>query len=251
MTHSHCLWMSPFPLIYLSIYLSTYLSSIYLSTYHLSIYLSIYLSTFAVGIALLSTTHEKYCLAPVSQLSSYLSGLGLHFLLRHLKVSSSSSSSFFSLFYWSVVELQCFVNFCYTEKWFSYTYIFFFIFFLLWFITGYWIQFPVLHSRTLLFIHSIYWRYRLDATALVIEFFFSLSSVPDLVRIHDSSIKSLGEFCHNRMWMANSQSRSWGRMDRHQYSLKPMPRPMESWISEMSWSSKIWEVSKVWRSRQE
>ena len=26
----------------------------------------------------------------------------------------------------------------------------------LWFITGYWIQFPVLYSRTLLFIHSLY-----------------------------------------------------------------------------------------------
>ena len=37
-----------------------------------------------------------------------------------------------------------------------YTYTFFFIFFPLWFITRYWIQFPVLYSRTLLFIHSIY-----------------------------------------------------------------------------------------------
>ena len=35
-------------------------------------------------------------------------------------------------------------------------YIFFFISFPLWFITGYWIAFPVLYSRTLLLIHSIY-----------------------------------------------------------------------------------------------
>ena len=38
-----------------------------------------------------------------------------------------------------------------------YTYRRYFLYsFPLWFITGYWIYFPVLHSRTLLFIHSIY-----------------------------------------------------------------------------------------------
>ena len=38
-------------------------------------------------------------------------------------------------------ELQCCVNFWCTAKWFNYTYIniFFFIYFPLWFITGYWI----------------------------------------------------------------------------------------------------------------
>ena len=35
-------------------------------------------------------------------------------------------------------------------------YIYFSYSFPLWFITGYWIQFPVLYSRTLLFIHSVY-----------------------------------------------------------------------------------------------
>ena len=32
-------------------------------------------------------------------------------------------------FYWSIVDLQSCVNFCYTAKWFSYTYIFCFMFF--------------------------------------------------------------------------------------------------------------------------
>ena len=44
---------------------------------------------------------------------------------------------FLNLFYWSIVDLQCCVSFCYTAEWFSYAYIyiytyiyiFFFIFF--------------------------------------------------------------------------------------------------------------------------
>ena len=75
---------------------------------------------------------------------------------------------------WCTVDLQCYINFCYTAKWFSciYVYIYlhlhthihiyththtlFHILFPLWLIIGYWIYFPVLHSRTLLFIHSTY-----------------------------------------------------------------------------------------------
>ena len=56
---------------------------------------------------------------------------------------------------WSIVDLQCCVSFWCTAKWFRYTYSFSYSF-PLQFITGCWIYFPVLCSRTLLFIHSIY-----------------------------------------------------------------------------------------------
>ena len=50
--------------------------------------------------------------------------------------SSLHSCLFKNLFYWNIVDLQCCVNFCYTAKWLSYTYVYSF---LLRFITGYWI----------------------------------------------------------------------------------------------------------------
>ena len=55
--------------------------------------------------------------------------------------------------------MQCYVNFFYTAKWLSYTYILIYSFsysFPLRFITGCWIQFPVLYSRTLLFLLPVY-----------------------------------------------------------------------------------------------
>ena len=61
---------------------------------------------------------------------------------------------FKNLFYWSIVYLQC-VNFCCTAKWVIHIYAFSYSF-PLWFLTGYWIQVPVLYSRTLLFIHPIH-----------------------------------------------------------------------------------------------
>ena len=61
-----------------------------------------------------------------------------------------------NLLYWSMVNLQVCINFGCTAKWLSYAQTFFLIFFPLWFITGYWLHFPVLYGRTLLFICSIY-----------------------------------------------------------------------------------------------
>ena len=60
---------------------------------------------------------------------------------------------FWNVFYWTIVYLQCCINFYCTADWFSYIYIHSFP---LWFITRYWIKFPVLDSRILLFICSLY-----------------------------------------------------------------------------------------------
>ena len=59
---------------------------------------------------------------------------------------------FLSFFHLSIVDLQRFIDFCCTSKWFSYIYLVFHIS-ALWFIIGYWIWFSVLSSRTALFIH--------------------------------------------------------------------------------------------------
>ena len=50
---------------------------------------------------------------------------------------------FLNLFYWSIADLQCCINFCCTAKWVIYVYIYthtysFSYSFPLWFITGYW-----------------------------------------------------------------------------------------------------------------
>ena len=52
---------------------------------------------------------------------------------------------FFFFFYWSIVDLQCCVNFCCRAKWFSYTYIYSFSYsFPLWFIIGLFLNFWIL-----------------------------------------------------------------------------------------------------------
>ena len=53
-------------------------------------------------------------------------------------------------------DLPCCVDFCCMAKWCCYMCIFFFLFFSIMLITRYWIQFPVVYSWTLLFIHIIY-----------------------------------------------------------------------------------------------
>ena len=57
----------------------------------------------------------------------------------------------FLCFNWSTVDLQYCINFCCMAKWFTYTYYTHsFLYRLpLWSIIGYWIQLPVLYSRTL------------------------------------------------------------------------------------------------------
>ena len=62
------------------------------------------------------------------------------------------------IFDWTTVDLPCCANLCCTAKWLRYIHIdvLFLYPFPLWFLIGYWVQFPVLYSRTLLFIHPIY-----------------------------------------------------------------------------------------------
>ena len=62
---------------------------------------------------------------------------------------------FFFNFYCSIVDLQCWVSFRYTAKWISYTYTYIYSFldyFSIQTITEYWVEFPVLYNRFLLFI---------------------------------------------------------------------------------------------------
>ena len=66
---------------------------------------------------------------------------------------------FLIIFYWSIVDLQCCISFCYTAKWISYTYTYIHSFldsFPIQVITEYWVEFPVLYSRSLLVVYFIY-----------------------------------------------------------------------------------------------
>ena len=62
--------------------------------------------------------------------------------------------SFFG-FNWNTVDFPCCVHFCYPAKWLSYMHILSLYSFPSWFIPGYWVELPVLYSRTLLILHSI------------------------------------------------------------------------------------------------
>ena len=59
------------------------------------------------------------------------------------------------ILYWSIVDLQCCISFRHTAKWFSYTYTYTYSFPIK-LITEYWVEFPVLCSRSLLVIYCIY-----------------------------------------------------------------------------------------------
>ena len=74
----------------------------------------------------------------------------------HIYCSVLVLGAFLKKICWSIVDLQCCVNFFCTAKWLSYTYIYSLSYsFPLWFVTGYWLSFPVLYSRTLLFMHPL------------------------------------------------------------------------------------------------
>ena len=73
-------------------------------------------------------------------------------MCKYANISDSYSLCF--IYYWSIVDLQC-ASLCCTATWLrcSDIHILFQHSFPLWFITEFWIQFPVLYIRTL-FIHS-------------------------------------------------------------------------------------------------
>ena len=71
-------------------------------------------------------------------------------------VAESDTTKQLTHTHWNTADLQCCVNFCYTSKSLSFMYIQVYPYssscsFLSPFIMRYWIQFPVLYSRTLLF----------------------------------------------------------------------------------------------------
>ena len=89
-----------------------------------------------------------------------------------MKITGSKYNK--DLFYWNIVHLQCCVNFYCIAKWFIYAYMCIFSCpSPLWLITGNWLSFPVLCSRILLFIHSLY-----NSLHLLIPDFQSTPSPP-------------------------------------------------------------------------
>ena len=64
-----------------------------------------------------------------------------YFDLRHPFLFFFGCTIYLFFFYWSIVDLQCCINFHCIAKWFNYTdiYILFLYSFPLWFIIGYWI----------------------------------------------------------------------------------------------------------------
>ena len=111
------------------------------------------------------STREKINKA-AEVLNNTMDWLNLIYIYRKLHPKKQRTAVFCFLFFsflkkfcWSTVDLQCFDNFCYTTKWFSYahTYIHYYSdYFPIQIITEYWVAFPVLYSRSPLASHSIY-----------------------------------------------------------------------------------------------
>ena len=120
-----------------------------------------------------------------------------------------------------------------------YTYIYSFSYsFLLWFVTGYWIQFSVLYSRTLLFIHSIY-----NSLPLLIPNSHSFPPLPtsplattSLFSITDTV--SLGTKTYV-LWIWNPQTSLFGHVNRTLMAENFLKLCVVSGLSQ-------WDLFKVW-----
>ena len=66
--------------------------------------------------------------------------------MKEAKENEEQEDDLYFLFYWNIIDLQCCVTFSCIAKWLCYIYMYSSSYSLpLWFITGYWIYFPVLH----------------------------------------------------------------------------------------------------------
>ena len=122
--------------------------------------------------------------------------------------------------YWNIVDLYCCVSLWYTAKWFSYTYIYIYLFnsFPLLVIRKYWAQPPVLYSRSLLF-YQFYIQLGFSNTWTVNSLMFKLV----LEKAEEPEIKlprSAGS------WKKQESSRKISIS-----ALQTMPKPSTVWIT--------------------
>ena len=92
-------------------------------------------------------------------LSDYLYWIILDYILYWIIILDYIGLYYYIGFILDYIDLQCCVSFRCTAKWFSYTYTHIHSFsdsFPVWVITEYWVEFPVLCSRSLLIIYFTY-----------------------------------------------------------------------------------------------
>ena len=128
----------------------------------------------------------------------------------------------------------------------------------LWFITGYWIQFPVLYSRTLLFIHSLYTSLHLliqtpnptlsQPPAFLKNFYWSTVALPCRVCFH-CTIK----WIHYKYTQIPSFFGFPSHL-RHHRSLSRVPRAIQSilisylfyWVGKIPWRRERLPTPILW-----